>query len=113
MRHSYFTYILCNKPNGTLYTGVTNDLPRRIFEHREGRAGSFTRRYGCHWLVWFEPHTDITEAILREKRIKRWRRQWKIELIEAQNPDWRDFLLDIERVEAVEVGPRFRGDDNR
>ena len=93
--HSYATYILTNRANGVLYTGVTNDLTRRLAEHRAGRAGSFTRRYNCHQLVWFETHTDIQVAILREKRIKKWNRAWKIELIETNNPDWTDLALTL------------------
>ncbi len=93
--HTCFTYILTNRPNGTLYTGVTNDLVRRLAEHREGRADSFTKRYGIHHLVWFELHTDIQEAILREKRIKKWNRSWKVDLIEAANPTWRDLEADF------------------
>ncbi len=93
--HTCFTYILTNRPNGTLYTGVTNDLVRRLAEHREGRADSFTKRYGIHRLVWFELHTDIQEAILREKRIKKWNRSWKVDLIEAANPTWRDLEADF------------------
>ncbi len=92
---TYFTYILTNRPNGTLYTGVTNNLVRRLAEHREGRADSFTKRYSIHNLVWFEHHTDIQEAILREKRIKRWNRAWKIDLIEATNPRWRALAADF------------------
>ncbi|MCB2094133.1 MAG: GIY-YIG nuclease family protein [Rhodobacteraceae bacterium] len=88
--HDYYTYILTNRRNGTLYTGVTNDLLRRLTEHRDGRADSFTRRYHLTRLVWFEHHTDIREAILREKRIKKWYRAWKIEMIEAMNPGWDD-----------------------
>jgi putative endonuclease len=91
--HSYFTYIVTNRPNGTLYTGVTNNLVRRIAEHREGRAESFTRRYVLTKLVWYEHHADIREAILREKRIKKWNRAWKLDLIEAQNPAWEDLWL--------------------
>ncbi|WP_346914228.1 GIY-YIG nuclease family protein [uncultured Roseibium sp.] len=86
----YFTYILASRIGGTLYVGVTNDLIRRVNEHREGTASAFTRRYGVHKLVYFEPHREVAQAILREKQIKRWNRAWKIELIEKQNPDWRD-----------------------
>ena len=93
--HDYFTYIVTNRPCGTLYTGVTNDLIRRIAEHRVGRAEGFTRRYGLTKLVWFEHHTDIREAILREKRIKKWNRAWKIEAIEAMNPGWEDLWLGL------------------
>jgi putative endonuclease len=88
--YNYFTYILTNRANGVLYTGVTNDLVRRLCEHQQGRAGSFTRRYNCTRLVWFEGHTDVRQAILREKRIKKWNRAWKIEMIETHNPHWAD-----------------------
>ncbi|MGB3543546.1 GIY-YIG nuclease family protein, partial [Rubrivirga sp.] len=84
--HHYFTYILASDRNGTLYTGVTNDLNRRVIEHRSGEGSKFVARYGVTRLVWFEEHSDIEEAILREKRIKRWARAWKLELIEAGNP---------------------------
>ncbi len=93
--HHYYTYVLTNRPSGTLYTGVTNNLVRRLAEHRAGHADGFTRRYNLHRLVWFEHHTDIREAILREKRIKKWNRAWKIEMIEAMNPDWRDLSLTL------------------
>ena len=93
--HTYFVYILASRRIGTLYVGVTNNLVRREAEHREGRASSFTRRYRVHHLVWFETHTEINEAILREKRIKKWRRAWKIELIEKSNGEWRDLFPDI------------------
>lgn len=88
--HDYYTYLLASRPNGTLYVGVTNNLVRRVAEHRSGFADGFTRRYRVHRLVWFEHHTSIEHAILREKRIKTWRRAWKIELIEDGNPEWRD-----------------------
>ena len=94
-RHDYCTYILASRRNGTLYAGVTNDLVRRVSEHRSGQAESFTRRYGVTRLVWFEQHAEITEAILREKRIKKWNRAWKIALIEAGNPGWRDLAEDM------------------
>ena len=94
MRFS-FVYILASQRNGTLYTGVTSDLVRRVSEHREGLIPGFTRDYGVKTLVWHEAHEDITQAILREKRIKRWRRAWKLELIEATNPQWRDLWPEI------------------
>ncbi len=87
---TYFVYIVTNKPRGVFYTGVSNNLERRVVEHRLGTDSSFTKKYKLHRLVWFETHNDISEAILREKRIKRWRRQWKIELIEAMNAEWKD-----------------------
>lgn len=80
--------------NGTLYTGVTADLPSRVVEHKRGDVPGFTQRYGCKTLVWYEPHEGMVEAIEREKRIKRWRRDWKLALIEADNPAWRDLTED-------------------
>lgn len=88
--HSYFVYLLASRQNGTLYCGVTNNLLRRVAEHRAGRAEGFTRRYAVTRLVWCEAHSDIAEAILREKRIKHWNRAWKIALITAENPQWCD-----------------------
>ena len=88
--HDYFVYLLTNRTDGTLYCGVSNDLLRRLSEHRAGQVDSFTRKYNCHHLVWFEHHSDVTEAIRREKRIKKWNRAWKLRLIEESNPGWRD-----------------------
>ncbi len=90
-----YVYMLASTRHGTLYTGVTSNLPRRIAEHRAGAFGGFTADYGVKRLVWFEAHQDIRPAIQREKRIKEWRRDWKIELIEAANPDWRDLAVDF------------------
>lgn len=96
MRGTYnFVYILATKRDGAFYTGVTSDLPKRIEQHRKGYFSGFTRKYGIHKLVWFEEHTDIREAILREKAIKHWRRAWKIALIEKANPEWRDLWDEI------------------
>ena len=92
---TYCVYILASRRNGTLYTGVTSDLVRRTQEHREGLIPGFTRKHGVKLLVYFELHHDINVAILREKRIKRWQRKWKLELIEAQNPQWRDLWLEL------------------
>ena len=92
---TYFVYIVASQRNGTLYTGVTNNLVRRSWEHRTGVSDGFTRKYGCKYLVWFEVHSDIDEAILREKRIKKWRRRWKLDLIEEGNPRWRDLYDDL------------------
>ena len=83
-------YLLASRRNGTLYLGVTSDLAARIYQHREGVLPGFTRDYGVKRLVWFEQHATVDEAILREKRIKKWRRAWKLELIEQGNPNWRD-----------------------
>ena len=85
-----YVYIMASGRNGTLYTGVTTDLARRTYEHREGQLEGFTRKYAVKMLVWFEIHESVTSAIAREKAIKRWRRAWKLALIEADNPQWRD-----------------------
>ena len=90
MNKSYFVYILASKRNGTLYIGVTNDLLRRVWEHREGVAPGFTKNYGVKMLVHFEEFGEVRLAIQRETRLKKWNRQWKIELIEKSNPDWSD-----------------------
>ncbi len=87
-------YILASRRNGTLYTGVTSHLVRRIWEHRNHLADGFTRTYGVDRLVWYELHESIVAAIEREKRIKRWRRAWKLALVEAANPVWAD-LWDV------------------
>ena len=83
-------YIMASARNGTLYTGVTSTLWQRVRQHRLGAFEGFSKRYGCKTLVWYEPHATMLEAIGREKQIKRWRRDWKLALIEAQNPEWRD-----------------------
>jgi len=87
---TYYVYILASARNGTLYVGVTNDLARRVHEHREGLAPGFTRTYSVKHLVWYEALPTALEAIDTEKRIKRWRRAWKLDLIEKQNPRWLD-----------------------
>jgi Predicted endonuclease containing a URI domain len=86
----YFVYMLASRRNGTLYSGVTNDLVRRIWKHKNGIAEGFTQKYTVHQLVWYEPHTDIREAIAREKHLKGWNRAWKIRLIESGNSEWND-----------------------
>lgn len=88
-------YILASKRNGTLYTGVTSNLPKRVWEHKEGVVAGFTKRYGVHSLVWYEVHETMDAAITREKQIKEWQRAWKLELIEAANPGWRDLYAEI------------------
>jgi len=88
-------YILASKRNGTLYTGVTSDLPKRISEHKNDVAEGFTKRYGVHTLVYVEYLADIRAAIAREKQIKKWNRAWKVELIEKDNPEWRDLYEDL------------------
>jgi putative endonuclease len=94
---AYFVYILSNRRDGTLYVGVTNDLVRRVYEHRDGLVPGFTRRYGVKQLVYFEIYDDPRSAIQREKNLKHWSRAWKIALIEKQNAEWRDLYDDITR----------------
>lgn len=93
--NAYYVYILASCRNGTLYTGFTSELPKRIWEHRNEACDGFTKQYGVKILVYYETHNDVNEAIRREKRIKRWNRKWKLELIEAGNPDWRDLYDEI------------------
>jgi Predicted endonuclease containing a URI domain len=88
--HLYFVYMLASQRNGTLYVGVTNDVLRRTWEHKSDLIKGFTQKYGVHILVWYETHNDINEAIIREKKLKHWKRAWKIELIEKQNSGWND-----------------------
>ena len=95
MRHAFtmkggWVYIVTNKPNGTLYVGVTADIARRTWEHREGVVEGFSKRYGLKRLVYYERHDTIADAIRREKRMKSWPRQWKINLIRELNPAWKD-----------------------
>jgi putative endonuclease len=85
-----YVYMMASGRNGTLYIGVTSDLLKRAWEHREGIADGFSKRYGCRTLVWFEVHSRIDDAIRREKQMKEWRRVWKLRQIEATNPDWQD-----------------------
>ena len=89
MRRGY-VYILASKRNGTLYTGVTNNLAKRVDEHKRGLASIFTKRHGVTTLVWYEEYPIVPEAIQRETSLKRWKRAWKIALIEKVNPDWDD-----------------------
>ena len=88
-------YLLASQRNGTLYTGVTSDLIQRVHEHREGVVPGFTSKHAVKRLVWFEQHSTMENAIIREKRIKKWNRAWKLELIEASNPNWRDLAEDF------------------
>ena len=90
-----YIYILTNKRNGTLYTGVTNDLLRRVSEHKEGKIDGFCKKYKLNRLVYFDACNSIVEAIASEKRIKRWHRKWKLELIEKLNPNWKDLSDDL------------------
>lgn len=103
-------YILASRRNGTLYIGVTSNLLQRIAQHREGMLGGFTKQHGVKMLVWFEPHDDIEEAILREERLKKWNRAWKLRLIEESNPTWRDLAEDYGFAPLVPAGsPSARG----
>lgn len=88
-------YLMVSKRNGTLYLGVTSNLLQRVAQHRTGALGGFTREYGVKTLAWFEQHSTMEHAIQREKRIKKWRRAWKLELIETENPTWRDIAEDF------------------
>ena len=90
MISAFYVYLLASRKYGTLYLGVTNDLVRRVYEHKNKLIPGFTSRYGIDRLVWFEHHEDPRAAISREKEIKKWRRDWKISLIERDNPEWRD-----------------------
>ena len=92
---SFWVYILASNRNGTLYTGHTEDLPKRIFDHREKVRAGFTSRYGVSQLVWMEPHPTRESAKIRERQIKAWKRLWKLKLIEERNPDWRDLYPDL------------------
>jgi len=92
---SYWVYILASKPRGTLYVGVTNDLAKRTHQHKTNAGAAFTKRYRVSRLVHAEEYADIRLAIEREKRLKRWRRAWKIELIEEHNPDWSDLYENL------------------
>jgi putative endonuclease len=116
-------YILASKPRGTLYLGVTSNLVKRVWQHRERLTGGFTTRYAIHTLVWYEQHATMLSAIGREKAIKRWRRYQKLQLITATNPEWRDLWSSISTVScrlpagrritpvAPSVDSRVRGND--
>ena len=96
MYHKFgYVYILASKRNGTLYTGVTSDLINRILEHKNNTIEGFTKKYNVHTLVYFETTDDIRTAIEREKQIKNWQRKWKIDLIQKENPEWKDLFQDL------------------
>ena len=92
-----YVYILASKKNGTLYIGVTSNLIKRVYEHKNDLVEGFTKKYGVHQLVYFEHTTDMYSAITREKQMKKWRREWKIELIGQGNPEWKDLYSDLIR----------------
>ena len=93
---TYYVYILASKKNGTLYIGLTNELDKRVLQHKRKQADSFTSKYSIDKLVYYEEFTDHNEAFLRERRLKKWNRAWKIRLIEGINPDWNDLASDWE-----------------
>ncbi|TNE60205.1 MAG: GIY-YIG nuclease family protein [Alphaproteobacteria bacterium] len=94
---SFFVYMVTNRKHGTLYIGVTSNLPKRIHEHRSNAVEGFTKQYSLHRLVYFEKLDDAENAILREKRIKEWKRAWKVQLIEKENPEWNDLFPTLNR----------------
>ena len=91
----YYVYILASRKNGVLYIGITNDLRRRVFEHKNNLIAGFTKKYNVNKLVYFELINQPMDAINREKRMKKWKRQWKIELIESLNPEWKDLYFEL------------------
>ena len=95
MKKQPAVYILASAKNGTIYTGVTSDLVKRIWEHKNNLVDGFTKRYSVHDLVWFELHDTMDSAINREKNIKEWKRAWKLKMIEKDNPAWRDLYIDV------------------
>ena len=92
---TFYVYILASKPYGTLYIGVTSDLVQRVYQHKNKEAKGFTNKYGVDKLVYYELHYDAYEAFQREKRMKKWNRQWKIDLIEQNNPHWEDLFYEL------------------
>ena len=93
--NNYYVYIMASKRNGTLYTGVTNNLPKRVCEHKNNIIEGFTKKYSVHLLVYYEQFNDIEYAITREKQIKKWKREWKLKLIEKSNPNWKDMYENL------------------
>src|SRR6186997_1742617 len=91
----YYVYILASRKYGTLYTGITSDLVKRVYQHKENVVEGFTKKYKVHQLVYYEIHEDVHEAILREKQIKKWNRNWKVNLIEQDNPRWLDLYAEL------------------
>ena|SRR5579872_7481361 len=95
MEKQFFVYMLASAKNGTLYIGVTSDLVKRVWQHKEGLVAGFTKEYGVKTLVWYESHDNAIAAITREKQLKKWNRAWKIGLIECENAHWHDLYADI------------------
>jgi putative endonuclease len=92
---AFYVYLMAGRKNGTLYLGMTDDLIRRVWEHREGIVAGFTKKYAVQLLVWFEEHPSRESAFERERSIKGWKRQWKIDLFRETNPEWRDLFPDL------------------
>ncbi|HMQ70663.1 MAG TPA: GIY-YIG nuclease family protein [Ignavibacteria bacterium] len=109
---SYYVYILANKRNGTLYTGVNNNLLRRVIEHKRKLIKGFTEKYNVDKLVWYEQTNDVRTAIEKEKQIKKWYRKWKLELIEESNPEWKDLFYEIGGTKEM-LEPGFIFEDYR
>jgi putative endonuclease len=110
----YSAYILASRRNGTLYTGMTNDLVGRTVQHKLGLNDGFTKKYHVHKLVWFEQYANVWDAIAREKQIKKWNRAWKIALIEKQNPNWTDLFWGlVEPQTGAEIRARLRDLEHR
>ena len=109
MEKYYYTYILASKRNGTLYVGVTSDLIKRVYQHRNNLVEGFTSRYRVHLLVYFEQYHDVLTAIQREKRLKEWQRKWKLALIEKHNPKWRDLYPEITGSRRSDVSGQTAG----
>jgi len=101
-----FVYIMANRKNGTIYIGVTSDLAKRVWEHREGVIGGFTKRYGCKLLIWYEAYDDLQEARRRELQMKEWKRAWKVRMIEEQNLNWDDLFPTLFDAAVAAPGPR-------
>ncbi|MEM8635816.1 MAG: GIY-YIG nuclease family protein [Pseudomonadota bacterium] len=97
MQKHFYTYLLTSQKNGTLYAGHTDNISRRVYDHKEGRGAAFTKKYGVTRLVWYELHQTREDAKAREYQIKAWKRAWKIRLIEESNPEWRDLYLELNR----------------
>jgi putative endonuclease len=91
----FFVYIMASHRNGTLYIGVTSDLVKRVYEHKNDLANGFTKKYGVHTLVWYERSSSFEAATTREKQLKKWNRIWKLRIIEQMNPEWRDLYTDL------------------
>ena len=106
-----FVYLLASRRNGTLYLGVTSNLMQRIAQHRAETLGGFTAQHGVKLLVWYEQHATMDNAILREKQIKKWRRSWKLDLIEQANPDWQDLAVSLGFEPLGCLDSRVRGND--